>query len=84
MTPALALAERIRERGDDVLVMGGQLGLESKLVPQAGFELVTLPSRQLMGRGLLGRLVALPAMAAACFAAWRDLGRRDVDIEVSV
>ena len=84
MTPALALAERIRERGDDVLVMGGQLGLESKLVPQAGFELVTLPSRQLMGRGLLGRLAALPAIAAACFAAWRELGRRDVDIVISV
>ncbi|MBW2269040.1 MAG: undecaprenyldiphospho-muramoylpentapeptide beta-N-acetylglucosaminyltransferase [Deltaproteobacteria bacterium] len=84
VTPALALAERIRERGDDVLVMGGRLGLESKLVPQAGFELVALPARQLMGQGFLGRLAALPALAAACFAAWRELGRRNVEIVVSV
>lgn len=84
VTPALAVAERIRERGDTLLVMGGRLGLESRLVPEAGFELVTLPSRQVMGRGWLARLAAIPAMAFACLAAWRELGRRHADIVVSV
>ena len=70
VTPALALAERIRERGDDVLVMGGRLGLESRLVPEAGFELVALPARQLMGRGLGARIAALPVLLGACAAAW--------------
>lgn len=84
VTPALALAERIRARGDEVLVMGGRLGLEAKLVPQAGFELIALPARQVMGRGLVGRLAAVPALAAASFTAWRVLGRRRPAVVVSV
>ncbi len=84
VTPALAIAERVRERGDAVLVMGGRLGLESKLVPDAGFELVTLDARQVMGRGWGARLAAIPAMALACMSAWRELGRRRADIVVSV
>lgn len=84
VTPALALAERIRERGDDVLVMGGRLGLESRLVPEAGFELVTLPARQIMGRGLGARIAALPVLLGACAAAWRVLGRRRTQRVISV
>lgn len=84
VTPALALAERIRARGDDVLVMGGSLGLESQLVPEAGFELVTLPARQIMGRGTLARLAAAPLLLGACAAAWRVLGRRCTQVVVSV
>lgn len=84
VTPALALAERIRERGDDVLVMGGRLGLESRLVPEAGFELVTLPARQIMGRGLLARLAAAPVLLGACAVAWRVLGQRRTQVVVSV
>jgi len=84
VTPALALAERIRERGDDVLVMGGRLGLESRLVPEAGFELVALPARQLMGRGLGARIAALPVLLGACAAAWRFMGRRRTHRVISV
>jgi UDP-N-acetylglucosamine--N-acetylmuramyl-(pentapeptide) pyrophosphoryl-undecaprenol N-acetylglucosamine transferase len=84
VTPALALAERITARGDAVLVLGAERGLEARLVPEAGFELVTLPARQLMGRRLVDRLRALPAMGAACGAAWRVLGRRGAEIVVSV
>ena len=56
----------------------------SRLVPEAGFELVALPSRQIMGTSLLARLRALPAMLSACAAAWRVLGARRVEIVVSV
>ena len=84
VTPALALAERIRARGDEVLVMGGTRGLECRLVPQAGFELISLPARQIAGTSRAARLAALPAMAVACAAAWRALGRRRTDLVVSV
>jgi len=84
VTPALALAEGIAARGDQVFVLGGTLGLESRLVPAAGFELVALPSQQIMGTSLLARLRALPAMLAACASAWRILGRRGADLVVSV
>ena len=65
VTPALALAERIAARGDEVLLLGSPRGLESRLVPEAGFELVTLPARQLMGRDAARR-----ARAAAGARRW--------------
>ena len=84
MTPALALAERIAARGDRVVVMGGRRGLETRLVPQAGFELVALPALPLMGRGAAGRLLALPSIAAACASAWSFLGKLRAGLVVSV
>ena len=43
-----------------------------------GFALVTLPARQMMGRSLLARLAALPALAAACATAFRQLAGTDL------
>ena len=63
VTPALALAERIAARGDEVLLLGTERGLESRLVPEAGFELLTLPARQLTGQGLVAQLAAGPALS---------------------
>ncbi|MDE0885343.1 MAG: undecaprenyldiphospho-muramoylpentapeptide beta-N-acetylglucosaminyltransferase [Myxococcota bacterium] len=65
VTPALALAEIIVRRGDRVLFIGSERGLEARLVPEAGFELLALPSEQVMGRGLAGRISGL----------WRTLGQ---------
>ena len=84
VTPALALAECIRARGDEVFVLGGTIGLEAKLVPAAGFELVALPAKQIMGASLLAQLRALPAMVSACLSARRILGQRGADFVVSV
>jgi len=84
VTPALALAERVRARGDRVHLLGSSQGLETRLVPAAGFELTALPSRQIAGRSAAARLLAAPGMARACLAAWRELGRRRADLVVSV
>jgi UDP-N-acetylglucosamine--N-acetylmuramyl-(pentapeptide) pyrophosphoryl-undecaprenol N-acetylglucosamine transferase len=84
VTPALALAERIAARGDEVVLLGTERGLERRLVPQAGFELVTLPARQLFGKGLVRQLSAGPALLGACASAWRLLGRRKIDFVLSV
>lgn len=84
VTLALALAERIAARGDDVLLVGTEQGLEARLAPEAGFRLVKLSARQMMGRGLLARLAALPVLARACLSAWRILGREGSQIVVSV
>jgi UDP-N-acetylglucosamine--N-acetylmuramyl-(pentapeptide) pyrophosphoryl-undecaprenol N-acetylglucosamine transferase len=56
VTPALALGEAVAARGDEVLFIGSSRGLESRLVPEAGFRLEALPSEQFMGRNLWGRL----------------------------
>jgi UDP-N-acetylglucosamine--N-acetylmuramyl-(pentapeptide) pyrophosphoryl-undecaprenol N-acetylglucosamine transferase len=84
VTPALALAERIAERGDRVRLLGSRRGLETRLAPEAGFELRALPARQLAGRGALGRLRALPDSARACAAAWRELAAFDAQLVISV
>ena len=56
VTLGLALAEVIAERGDEIVFIGSDRSLEARLVPEAGFELVALPSPQVMGRSLLGRI----------------------------
>jgi UDP-N-acetylglucosamine--N-acetylmuramyl-(pentapeptide) pyrophosphoryl-undecaprenol N-acetylglucosamine transferase len=84
VTPALALAERIVARGDEVVLLGSTGGLETRLVPQSGFELVTLPAAQVMGRGVFARLAALFAIARGALAARGLLRRRRIEIVVSV
>jgi UDP-N-acetylglucosamine--N-acetylmuramyl-(pentapeptide) pyrophosphoryl-undecaprenol N-acetylglucosamine transferase len=84
VTPALALAERIEARGDAVLFMGSERGLETRLVPEAGIELAALPAQQIMGRSLARRLASAPAILRACAAAWKRLGAFRSDIVISV
>jgi UDP-N-acetylglucosamine--N-acetylmuramyl-(pentapeptide) pyrophosphoryl-undecaprenol N-acetylglucosamine transferase len=84
VTPALALAERIVERGDAVVVLGSSHGIETRLVPEAGFELVALPSRQIMGQGALARVRAALALARSCAMAARALRAHGCEIVVSV
>jgi UDP-N-acetylglucosamine--N-acetylmuramyl-(pentapeptide) pyrophosphoryl-undecaprenol N-acetylglucosamine transferase len=84
VTPALALAEAVAARGDAPFLLGGEIGLERKLVPEAGFELVTLPSGQVMGRSLLARLRAGIATSRGVLAAWRELGARRARVLISV
>ncbi len=84
VTPALALAETIAARGDAVRILGSERGLETRLVPEAGFELVALPARQVMGQKVGARLRAVVDLARGCVAAWRALGAFSADIVVSV
>jgi UDP-N-acetylglucosamine--N-acetylmuramyl-(pentapeptide) pyrophosphoryl-undecaprenol N-acetylglucosamine transferase len=84
VTPALALAERIRARGDEVLLLGSSHGLESRLVPEAGFALRVLPAAQIMGKGLLARIGAVFAIARGVLAARKVLRAERSEIVVSV
>jgi len=84
VTPALALAERMKTRGDEVLLIGSPLGLESRLVPKAGFELATLPAGQVMGRGIAARALAALAIARGVVSAAALLRRRRIELVLSV
>lgn len=84
MTPALALAEEFATAGDDVLMLGSERGLEVRLVPEAGFELVTLPSRQFMGKSPWQRARAALALLSTTRAAFALLGRYDPHLLISV
>jgi UDP-N-acetylglucosamine--N-acetylmuramyl-(pentapeptide) pyrophosphoryl-undecaprenol N-acetylglucosamine transferase len=84
VTPALALAEELSAGGDDVLMLGSSRGLERRLVPAAGFELVALPSRQFMGKSLWHRAGAALGLLATTRAAFGVLRRYDPHLVISV
>ncbi|MEN8181133.1 MAG: undecaprenyldiphospho-muramoylpentapeptide beta-N-acetylglucosaminyltransferase [Myxococcota bacterium] len=84
VTPALALAEEFSAGGDEVLVLGSERGLEGRLVPAAGFELVALPSRQFMGKSILHRLAAGLGLLSTTRAALELLARYRPHLVLSV
>lgn len=84
VTLALGLGEALRDKGERVLFLGSQRGLETELVPAAGFELVALSSRQVMGQGLLGTAGGAIGILGAAFGAGRALRKCAADIVISV
>ena len=57
--PALAVADQLRDRGWRIVWLGSKAGMESKLVPQYGFEIEWVRFSGLRGKGFL-RVVLLP------------------------
>ncbi|MBS1191481.1 MAG: murG [Rhodocyclaceae bacterium] len=55
--PALAVAEALRERGWQVVWLGNPEGMEARLVPTRGFEMVNLRFGALRGKGLVRKLL---------------------------
>lgn len=84
VTPALALGEAIVDRGDEVLFIGSSRGLESRLVPDAGFDLRVLASEQVMGRSLLGRMRGAFSILRSVGSALRILWQYRPDAVISV
>ena len=72
--PALAVAELLGKNRPDVRIgfLGGRRGLETRLVPRAGFPLRTLPMSGLKGAGIARRAgaVALAAVATVRCLGW--------------
>ncbi len=63
--PALAVAERLRADGAEVLWLGTRAGLEAGVVPRAGFEFASVRIGGLRGKGLLGWLLLPLRMGVA-------------------
>jgi len=67
--PGLAVAERLRELGEDVIWLGTARGLEARVVPEADIEFHTLPVAGLRGKGLVNWLFAPLRLGVALWAA---------------
>ena len=78
--PALAVAEALRERGVTVTFAGSRDRVESRLVPDAGFELDTFAVSGFPRRLGLGIVRALWQAVRAPFACLRILRRRKPDV----
>ncbi|MBU1395233.1 MAG: undecaprenyldiphospho-muramoylpentapeptide beta-N-acetylglucosaminyltransferase [Gammaproteobacteria bacterium] len=64
--PALAVADALRGRGWDVFWLGTKNGLEARVVPAAGIDMVWVSMGGVRGKGLLKKLL-LPAMLLVAF-----------------
>ncbi|WP_018140225.1 undecaprenyldiphospho-muramoylpentapeptide beta-N-acetylglucosaminyltransferase [Thioalkalivibrio sp. ALJ7] len=67
--PGLAVAEQLRERGAEVRWLGTARGVESRLVPESGIELHTLPIAGVRGKGLMGLALAPWRLGISLWAA---------------
>jgi len=56
--PALAVANALRDRAQDVVWLGTQRGLEARVVPAAGFDVEWISVRGLRRKGLAAMLAA--------------------------
>jgi len=56
--PALAVAEKLRSDGVDIVWLGTSRGIEARVVPGANIPLATIPIAGLRGKGVLGWILA--------------------------
>ena len=73
--PGLAVAKALRERGLQVLWLGSDGGMETRLVPEQGFAIETLAIKGLRGKGWGSLLKAPWSIVAAVMAARRVIRR---------
>ena len=67
--PALAISRELRDRyAADVIFVGTSRGIETRLVPQAGFRLHLIEVGKLKGQSLIGRAKTLTNIPRAVFA----------------
>ena len=64
--PALAVAHEMRTRGWEVCWLGTRGGLEARVVPEAGFDMIWLSMSGLRGNGVI-RLFLTPLMLLRAF-----------------
>jgi UDP-N-acetylglucosamine--N-acetylmuramyl-(pentapeptide) pyrophosphoryl-undecaprenol N-acetylglucosamine transferase len=74
--PALAVAERLRELGHDVVWMGTRAGLEARVVPARGLPVEWITIGGVRGKGLTTVLMAPLNLLRAVAQAWTILRRR--------
>jgi len=75
--PALAVAEYLRARGVSLFWLGTTRGIENRVVPQQGIELLTVRVSGVRGKGLRSKLAApLKVLAAILQALYICVRRR--------
>ena len=73
--PGVAIAREFERQLEAVQIafVGTKRGLETKVMPREGYELVTIEARGIMGKGLIGGIWGLAQCLALCRARRPDL-----------
>jgi UDP-N-acetylglucosamine--N-acetylmuramyl-(pentapeptide) pyrophosphoryl-undecaprenol N-acetylglucosamine transferase len=84
--PGLAVADLARARDDveAILFFGAQRGIEARVVPARGYELVAQPLTGIRGGGVGGAVRGAARLAAAVGRARRELAARRIDVVVGL
>lgn len=73
--PAIAVAREIARAGHDPLFVGTERGVESRLVPEAGFRLEKIRVGGMKNLGPLTKLISLWRLVIETASQWRRFGR---------
>jgi len=75
--PGLAVAREFQKRDamTEILFVGTELGIESRILPREGFPLETIPIRGVKGRGMRGLTEALWRFPLSFFRSLSIIGR---------
>jgi len=71
--PAIAIAENLKRRGFGITYIGSARGFEAKVVPQKGFEFLSVDSGALKNQGALKKIRSLWHLLKGLLQAIRDL-----------
>ncbi len=84
--PGVALAEEVttRQKGNEVLFVGTERGLEARVVPQLGYPLELITVKPLKGKGLGGVIQGLLALPQAVAHSRKILRTFAPDVAVGV
>jgi len=84
--PGIALAEELttRQKGNEVLFVGTERGLEAKVVPKLGFTLSLIQVKPLKGGGIGGVITGLLALPSAILASRKIIKEFKPDVAVGV
>jgi UDP-N-acetylglucosamine--N-acetylmuramyl-(pentapeptide) pyrophosphoryl-undecaprenol N-acetylglucosamine transferase len=83
--PAIAIAQQLRDSyGAEVVFIGTERGIETRLVPAAGFPLRLVEVGQLKRVSLATRLKTLTALPCAVVSAWSAMSDFRPDVVIGV
>lgn len=82
--PGLAVAQAVREAGWRVVWLGHPQGMEARLVPEHGFDMVSLEFGALRGKGLLRKLLLPINLLRGFWQAWQRLGEVRPDVVIGL
>src|SRR3989339_2199143 len=78
--PALAVADALRARGWAVFWLGTKNGLEARVVPAAGIDMVWVSMGGVRGKGWLKKLLLPATLLLAFWQSLRAIGQRRPDV----
>ena len=82
VNPLLSLAEQLRAEGHEVYALGTKEGLEQRLVPERGFELLTVKKLPFPRKLSLGALSFPFQLVSESIKVARIISRREIDAVV--